>query len=98
MSTAKENCFDGVNKREPEEIWLQLINNNVNIDYEEAIDRLLECNFDPFVSNTPNLSFSCLETISKNPDIPFDNVPSRILLYIDYFQQLKQLYIKKKLL
>ena len=85
---------NGVNKSEPEEIWLQLINNNVNIDYVEVINRLLECNFDPFVSNTPNFLFSCLDTVSKNPDIPFDNLPSRMLLYIDYFQQLKKLYTK----
>jgi hypothetical protein len=44
--------------------------NNVNIDYVEAINRLLQCNVDPFVSNTPNLLFSCLDTVSKNPDIP----------------------------
>jgi len=61
-----------VNKSEPEEIWLQLINNNVNIDYVDASNRLLECNFDHFVSNSPNLLFSCLDTVSKNPDIPFE--------------------------
>ena len=83
-----------VNKNEPEEIWLQLIYNNVNIDYVEAINRLLQCNVDPFVSNTPNLLFSCLDTVSKNPDILFDNLPSRMLLYIDYFQQLKKLFPK----
>jgi hypothetical protein len=42
MTTAKELFFvdsslldtqNDVNKSEPEEIWLQLINNNVNIDY-----------------------------------------------------------------
>ena len=71
------------------------MNNNFDIDYLEAIDRLLYCNFDPFISNTPNLLFSCLETISNNPDIPFDNLPPRILLYIDYFQQLKKLYTNK---
>jgi hypothetical protein len=68
---------------------------NVNIDYVEAISRLLECNFDPFVSNTPNLLFPCLDTVSKNPDIPFDNLPSRMLLYIDY-QQLKKIIHKTK--
>jgi hypothetical protein len=103
MTTAKAIFFvdsffldtqNDVNKSEPEEIWLQLINNNVNIDYVEAVNRLLECNFDPFVSNTPNLLFSCLDTVSKNPDIPFDNLPSRMLLYIVYFQQLKKLYTK----
>ena len=94
MTTAKAIFFvdsslldtqNDVNKNEPEEIWLQLIYNNVNIDYVEAINRLLECNVDLVVSNTPNLLFSCLDTVSKNPDIPFDNLPSRMLLYIDYF-------------
>jgi len=33
-----------VNNLEPEEIWLKLVNNNVDIDYLEAIDRLLYCN------------------------------------------------------
>jgi hypothetical protein len=70
--------------------------NNVNIDYVEAIKRLLQCNVDPFVSNTPNLLFSCLDTVSKNPDIPFDNLPSRMLLYIVYFQQLKKIIDKTK--
>ena len=46
------------------------------------------------MSNTPNLLFSCLDTVSKNSDIPFDNLPSRMLMYIDYFQQLKKLCTK----
>lgn len=70
-----------VNNPEPEEIWLKLVNNNFDIDYLEAIYRLLYCNFDPFIYKTPNLLFSCLETISNNPDIPFDNLPPQILLY-----------------
>lgn len=81
-----------VNNLQPEEIWLKLVNNDSDIDYIEAIDKILHSNFDPFISNIPNLLFSCLETIFNHPEIPFDNLPPRFLLYIDYFQQLKKLY------
>ena len=81
-----------VNNLQPKEIWLKLINNHLDIHYFEAVNRLLDCDFDPFTSNPPRLLFSCLETFVNNPSTSFDNLPPRFLLYIDYFDRLKQLY------
>jgi hypothetical protein len=62
--------------------------NNVNIDYVEAINRLLQCNVDPFVSNTPNLS--------KQENNQYTVTFVRVSYQKEYLDSLKQ-YLNKKI-
>lgn len=83
-----------INEFSPSEVWYKLCNNHFDIDYTEAINYLLDFDFDPF--NSFNLLESCLESISNNKDFYLeDNLPKRFYLYIDYYQQLKNSYISR---